>query len=90
MGASGGAASIAPSLGVGNPFGVFGADVDETLPSSVQACGTKVRDLKRRSDRRKPESSRIGDHAGSHENLVSCRDWQEASSQRRPAVLRHC
>ena len=39
MGASGGATSIAPSLGVGNPFGVSGADVDEPLPSSAQACG---------------------------------------------------
>jgi hypothetical protein len=39
MSASGGATSIAPSLGVGNPFGVFDADVDEPLPFSAQACG---------------------------------------------------
>jgi hypothetical protein len=39
MSASGGATSIAPSLGVGNPFGVSDADVNEPLPSSAQACG---------------------------------------------------
>lgn len=39
-GATGGAASIAPSFGAEDPFGVFGAVVDEPSSSCARACGS--------------------------------------------------